>query len=121
MIDYILNNKEWIFSGIGVSAIALIFLCFKYFFRQNNPPHRKNIVNSTLNPHEPSSTALSLGKKINELTCEWMQDPPVWKHKTNGLYYCPKCAPNPSPLSSDWYCPKCSTGFGKGEVFTVDW
>lgn len=57
--------------------------------------------------------------KIDSQTCTWVQDPPVWKHKTNGLYYCPHCAPNPSPLSSDWYCPKCERGFGKGEVFTV--
>jgi hypothetical protein len=50
MLDYILKNKEWIFSGIGVSTIGLLFLCFKYFFRRNNPPHRQNTLNSTPNP-----------------------------------------------------------------------
>ena len=59
--------------------------------------------------------------KIDNETCEWINDPPVWKHRTNGLYYCPHCAPNPSPLSSDYFCLKCSQGFGPGEVFTVDW
>jgi hypothetical protein len=58
-------------------------------------------------------------EKINLQTCTWTHDPPVWKHRTNGLYYCPRCAPNPSPLSIDWYCPKCSHGFGKGEVFNI--
>jgi uncharacterized iron-regulated membrane protein len=58
--------------------------------------------------------------QINSQTCEWIKDPPVWKHRTNGLYYCSRCAPDPSPLSSDWFCPKCSHGFGKGGVFTVD-
>ena len=58
--------------------------------------------------------------QINSQTCEWMQDPPVWKHKTNGRYYCPRCAPNPSILSPDLYCSKCTHGFGKGEVFIAD-
>ena len=59
--------------------------------------------------------------KIANETCEWINDPPVWKHRTNGLYYCPRCAPNPSPLSSDYFCPKCSQGFGPGKAFIVDW
>ncbi|MCE4937516.1 hypothetical protein, partial [Aliivibrio fischeri] len=30
MIQWIIDNKEWIFSGVGISAIALIFsLCIK--------------------------------------------------------------------------------------------
>ena len=61
--------------------------------------------------------------KINSKTCEWIQNPGIWKHKTNDLHYCPRCAPNPSPLSTDndknWFCPKCSGGFGEGAVFTV--
>jgi hypothetical protein len=59
-------------------------------------------------------------EKIDHQTCEWITDPPIWKHRINGLYYCPRCAPDPSPLSSDYFCPKCSHGFGKGEVFTKD-
>jgi hypothetical protein len=67
---------------------------------------------------------LSLNKKINTQTCNWIQDYGIWQHKTTGLYYCSYCAPNPSPLSTDnnksWFCHKCNNGFGKGEVFTVD-
>ncbi len=58
--------------------------------------------------------------KINIQTCEWIKNPPVWKHRTNGLYYCPRCAPRSSPLSPDLYCPKCTHSFGKGEAFTAD-
>jgi hypothetical protein len=58
-------------------------------------------------------------EKINIQTCEWIKDPPIWKHRTNGLYYCSRCAPNPSPLSSDYLCPKCLHSFGKGEAFNV--
>jgi hypothetical protein len=36
VLDYILNNKEWIFSSIGVSVIILLLgLAFKYCFRKN--------------------------------------------------------------------------------------
>ena len=48
MLDYILKNKEWIFSGIGVSTIALLFLCFKYFFRRNRS-HTQNAADNTSN------------------------------------------------------------------------
>lgn len=42
MLDYILKNKEWIFSGAGVSAVGLLFLALRYFFRRNALIHRKN-------------------------------------------------------------------------------
>lgn len=35
MLDYIMENKEWIFSGIGISAGGVIFLVFKYFWHRN--------------------------------------------------------------------------------------
>ena len=56
--------------------------------------------------------------KINSQTCDWLPDPGVWKHKTNGIQFCAACH---SPLSSELYCAKCNRGYGKGEVFTVDW
>ncbi len=56
--------------------------------------------------------------EINFQTCDWMPNPGVWKHKTTGVLFCQKCH---SPLSSDLYCAKCNRGYGKGEVFTVDW
>jgi len=36
MIEYILDNKEWIFSGIGVSVLGLLFLIFKYSFKKGS-------------------------------------------------------------------------------------
>ena len=31
MIDYILNNKEWIFSGVGLSVISLLIWLVRCF------------------------------------------------------------------------------------------
>jgi len=42
LIDYILKNKEWIFSGIGVSTIALLFIIFKYFIHHKTPLTNKD-------------------------------------------------------------------------------
>ena len=56
--------------------------------------------------------------KINIHTCDWLPNPGVWKHKISGINFCPTCH---SPLSSELYCAKCNRGYGKGEVFTVDW
>jgi len=56
--------------------------------------------------------------EINFQTCDWISDPGVWKHKTTGVLFCQKCH---SPLSSELYCATCERGYGKGEVFTVDW
>jgi len=36
MIDYILHNKEWIFSGIGVTILGLLFLIIRYFFKKKH-------------------------------------------------------------------------------------
>jgi protein-S-isoprenylcysteine O-methyltransferase Ste14 len=62
--------------------------------------------------------------KINSQTCNWIQDPGIWKHKITNLHYCPHCAPNPSPLSTynneSWFCHKCEHGFGEGEAFTIE-
>lgn len=72
MLDYILNNKEWIFSGIGVSTIVLLFLCFKYFFRRNNPPQRQNTPNSTSNPQPV--TMVQTGDIPQDEVCRIVQE-----------------------------------------------
>jgi len=89
---------------LGLAGLSLLVLASGLLFRYLSYRNSKHEIETV---------------KINSLTCTWIQDPPVWKHKTDGLYYCPRCAPNPSPLSSDWFCPKCSMGFGKGECFVI--
>ena len=88
MLDYILKNKEWIFSGIGVSTIVLLFLCFKYFFRRNNPPNRQNTLNSTPNPQPgtmvqagdiPQDEVYRIVKEIEEM-------PPLHVHDVRKNY-----------------------------------
>jgi hypothetical protein len=43
LLDYILKNKEWIFSGIGVTVIVLLGLVFKYLLRKKDVTNRKNV------------------------------------------------------------------------------
>ena len=70
---------------------------------------------------------LFLNQKINERTCTWIQEYEIWQHKITKLYYCPRCAPNRSPLAAlndeSWFCNKCDHGFGKsdGGAFAIDW
>jgi len=39
IIDYILNNKEWIFSGVGVFAISGAFWFIYHLLFRNSPGH----------------------------------------------------------------------------------
>ena len=34
MIEWFLNNKEWFFSGLGISIVVLIFTIVKSFMRK---------------------------------------------------------------------------------------
>ena len=45
MLDYIMKNKEWIFSGIGVSIIAGLFFAVKYVWQMNEKI--KTVANTT--------------------------------------------------------------------------
>lgn len=36
MLEWILKNKEWIFSGIGIPVIAIIFKIIKNFRKEKN-------------------------------------------------------------------------------------
>ncbi|MEE9591685.1 MAG: hypothetical protein V3W26_04150 [Thermodesulfobacteriota bacterium] len=47
MLDYIVNNKEWIFSGIGISGVVLLFWIFMHFYRRKDLPYRENMPNNT--------------------------------------------------------------------------
>lgn len=47
MIDYIIGNKEWIFSGIGVAVLSLIFIRNKAAESKSQSMHQKGGNNST--------------------------------------------------------------------------
>jgi len=52
MVDYILNNKEWIFSGIGVAIfIYLIPLLIRHLYKKKHPVFikDKDIISSNIN------------------------------------------------------------------------
>lgn len=51
MIDWILNNKEWIFSGIGIAAISAIAGALRYFLKKKN----KKEVSKNINIHGDKS------------------------------------------------------------------
>lgn len=42
MLDWIINNKEWVFSGIGIFFIGIIISLIKYFSqrKKKNEPQR---------------------------------------------------------------------------------
>lgn len=44
LINWICTNKEWVFSGLGVSVILLIFSIFK---KSNSAQRQKSGDNST--------------------------------------------------------------------------
>ena len=73
MFDYILKNKEWIFSGIGVSAITIIFLVFKNFWRKNQ--NIETIPNSTAGSQAPTITSDIPQDDIYKIVREWKRCP----------------------------------------------
>lgn len=54
MIELILNNKEWLFSGLGIVILSIIF---KVFFNKNN--------NKQIQKSGKKSTNYQSGKDIN--------------------------------------------------------
>jgi hypothetical protein len=45
MIDWIIENKEWIFSGVGVLCITGITRFLKYRFNKKKESNLKRIIN----------------------------------------------------------------------------
>jgi hypothetical protein len=45
ILDYIFKNKEWIFSGIGVTLLGLFFFLIKHFLSKKSPMIREEIKN----------------------------------------------------------------------------
>ena len=53
MFDYIMKDKEWIFSGMGVSLVGIVLLVFKYFWHKN---HKIETITSTsTSPQTPTT------------------------------------------------------------------
>lgn len=51
MIDFIMKNKEWIFSGIGVTILGLLG---KFLFKKNKPKS-KNVINNNITINNQSN------------------------------------------------------------------
>lgn len=45
MLDWIMNNKEWVFSGIGISLIGAIISLIKYFLRKKKKTESQRVIN----------------------------------------------------------------------------
>jgi len=47
-INWLLENMNWVFSGIGISIICILYSFFKYvFFRKNSKNNYLNIANGS--------------------------------------------------------------------------
>lgn len=44
MIEWILNNKEWVFSGVGVAILVALLTLLK---RKNNSGNNQTIISGT--------------------------------------------------------------------------
>lgn len=61
MLEWILNNKDWLFSGIGVSIISVLFIMFKKKGGQNI-----NSGNNSTNIQGGDDMNINFGDKKNE-------------------------------------------------------
>lgn len=62
-LAWVLENKEWIFSGIGVAAIGWLFLLFKR--RQNGLSQRQRSGDNSTNLHSGRDINLNRGRPGN--------------------------------------------------------
>jgi len=54
--EYIMNNKTWIFSGIGISVLSFFFDIPKYFFPKKETSVTNIINNNLQHPHTKHTT-----------------------------------------------------------------
>ena len=52
MLDYILNNKEWLFSGIGVTVLGLLFIIIRYFYKKKYLIIKKYVQYATISQQD---------------------------------------------------------------------
>ena len=55
MIDFIIENKEWLFSGIGVTALTVIFLLIRHVF-QSKKAHQSKPTKQKIDEKEQVDT-----------------------------------------------------------------
>ena len=60
-MEWIWNNKEWIFSGIGVVFITFLIALIRYFMRKNKPEKTDQIQIIS-----GGSTGFQIGGNYNE-------------------------------------------------------
>lgn len=75
MFDYIINNKEQIFSGIGVSVVGVIFLVLKNFWHKNQKS--EIIPSTTAGPHAPAIASDIPQEDIYRIMKEVEEMPPL--------------------------------------------
>jgi hypothetical protein len=70
MIDYILANKEWIFSGVGVSALSVLF----FFFHRLKSTHSPTIQSASVPATQPvnASTPQPVSAVVTSKTADPM-------------------------------------------------
>lgn len=63
MLEYIIKNKEWLFSGLGISVLTVLFLIFRHIIEKRKqlkivPAHPNHKSTGTINDktqrHSPS-------------------------------------------------------------------
>lgn len=62
MLDWLLKNKEWLFSGVGVTAIAAAFSILRYLRNRRSPPAAAS-THASLSPALTATT-----KTLDECT-----------------------------------------------------
>lgn len=61
IIKYLTDNKEWIFSGIGIFALTSLFAVFKILFFSN----KKNKSTSMKQVNKGTSSGIQIGIQNN--------------------------------------------------------
>jgi hypothetical protein len=71
MIEWLLNNKEWIFSGIGAALIPILIGAFKFFVHpkaslpsQNNQTQRGGKLSTNIQIH---TLNIEAGRSVGEI------------------------------------------------------
>lgn len=72
MIDWIKHNKEWLFSGLGISAISTMIIAFKHLYHksQKKEQHSEATLlhdnSSFVSENPPDGITIPVGKVFNK-------------------------------------------------------
>ena len=61
-MEWIWNNKEWVFSGIGVVVLTFLFAIIRYFLQKNKSKKTDNQIQII----SGGSTGIQVGRDYNE-------------------------------------------------------